>query len=53
MGYDVPVVSDAHTTWDRDLLPAEQAVAYYNHVLEGFGTNEHVITVKSTPEITF
>jgi len=53
MGYDVTVVGDAHTTWDRDMLPAAQAVAYYNDVLEGFGTHEHVIAVKPAEEIAF
>lgn len=53
MGYDATVVADGHTTWDRDSLPAAQAVAYYNDILVGFGTREHVITVKSAQDIHF
>ncbi len=53
MGYDVTVVSDAHTIWDRDMLPAVQTVSYYNDILGSFGTREHVIMVEPRAEITY
>lgn len=52
-GYDVTLVSDAHTTEDNDILTAEQVIAYHNHLLNGFRTNSYTITVKPTSEITF
>jgi nicotinamidase-related amidase len=52
-GYDVTLVSDAHTTDDNDILTAEQVIAYHNDLLNGFRTNNYTITVKPTSEITF
>jgi nicotinamidase-related amidase len=52
-GYDVTLVSDAHTTEDNEVLTAAQVIAYHNHLLNGFRTNSYTITVKPTGEITF
>lgn len=52
-GYDVTLVSDAHTTEDNPILTAEQVITYHNGLLNGFRTNSYTITVKPTSEITF
>jgi nicotinamidase-related amidase len=37
LGYQVVLVSDAHTTFDSAVLPAEQIIAHHNHTLgKGF-----------------
>ena len=53
-GYDVTLVSDAHTTQDYNqaVLTAAQRIAQLNHVVDGFGTETHTITVKPTNEVT-
>ncbi len=53
-GYDVTLVSDAHTTtgYNDAVLPAAQRIAYHNHVVDGFGTETHTITVSPTREVT-
>ena len=52
--YDVTLVSDAHTTQDYDgeVLTAAQRIAQLNHVVDGFGTDTHIITVTPTSEVT-
>ncbi len=52
-GYDVTLVSDAHTTQDNEILTAEQVIAYHNTLLNGFRTESYTITVKPSSEITF
>jgi len=59
LGYDVTLVSDAHTTTDGDLLTAAQTIAYHNDLLwgfgaeDGFGAGKHWVTVKPASEIVF
>ena len=55
MGYNVTLVGDAHTTDDYDeaVLSAAKRIEYHNEVLDGFSTDEYVITVKPTSEVTF
>ena len=52
-GYDVLLVSDAHTTDDSETLPAEQIIAFYNETLDGFWAGEHRVRVQPTSEIHF
>jgi nicotinamidase-related amidase len=52
MGYDVTLVSDAHTTIDNQLLSAEQIIAHHNALLNGFDAGKHAITVKPADEVT-
>jgi nicotinamidase-related amidase len=33
LGYDVTLVSDGHSTWDTDIVKAEQIVAHHNAIL--------------------
>lgn len=53
VGYDVTLVSDAHTTEDSDVLTAEQIIAHHNSTLNSFWAGEHRIQVKPTDEVTF
>lgn len=50
-GYDVTLVSDAHSTINRKVLPAELIVAHHNATLDGFGPAWRRIVVKPTSEI--
>lgn len=52
-GYDVTLVSDAHTTTDNGTLSAAQIIAHHNETLDDFGNDKHVIRVKASQEITF
>ncbi|MEK6284890.1 MAG: cysteine hydrolase family protein [Acidobacteriota bacterium] len=53
MGYDVTLVSDAHTTIDNKLLTAAQIRAHHNALLDGFDAGSHAVTVKPADEVTF
>lgn len=53
MGYDVTLVSDAHTTVDNNRLTAAQIIAHHNALLDGFDAGPHAITVKPAEEVTF
>jgi len=52
-GYDVTLVSDAHSTINRTVLTADLIVAHHNATLNGFGPEERQIAVKPTSEIVF
>jgi nicotinamidase-related amidase len=52
IGYDVTLVSDAHTTIDNRLLTAVQIIAHHNALLDGFDAGRHAITVKPADEVT-
>lgn len=51
MGYDVTLVSDAHTTDDSEGLTAAQIIAHHNDTLNGFRAGEHRARVKPTSEV--
>jgi len=36
LNYEVTLVEDAHSTWDTDLLSAQQIIAHHNEVLGGW-----------------
>lgn len=40
LGYDVILVSDAHTTTDNRFLSAPHSIEYYNLILDGFGLED-------------
>jgi nicotinamidase-related amidase len=52
-GYEVTLVSDAHTTTDNEILSAAQIIAHHNYVLDDFGTDEHVIVTRLAAEVAF
>jgi nicotinamidase-related amidase len=53
LGFDVTLVGDAHATTDSEALPAVQIIAHHNNTLDGFGTDDHEITVQNTDEVAF
>jgi nicotinamidase-related amidase len=48
LDYDVMLVADAHSTWDREQLSAAQIIAHHNSLLGGW-----FATVKQANEVTF
>lgn len=48
LGYEVTLVGDAHSTWDNDVLTAEQVVQHHNRTLDG-----SFVTVRPTSELTW
>lgn len=52
-GYDVSLVSDAHTTDDSRTLPAEKIIAFYNDTLDGFWAGEYHVRVLPASEVHF
>lgn len=53
VGYDVTLVSDAHTTSACETLTAPQIIVYYNELLDGYGVEGHKIRVKPSSEVCF
>lgn len=53
MGYDVTLVSDAHTTVDNKRLTAAQIIAHHNALLDGFDAGSHAISVKPADQVSF
>ena len=46
--YDVTLVKDAHSTWDRELLTAPQIIAHHNALL-----SDWFVTTKDERDILF
>jgi len=53
MGYDVTLVSDAHTTIDNNILSAAQIIEHRNALLNGCNAGPHAITVKPADEVAY
>ena len=51
LGYDVTLVSDAHTTHDNDLLSAAVIISHHNALLDGFDAGDHSISVKPSERV--
>ncbi len=55
LGYNVTLVSDAHSTTNNAVLTAQQIIAYHNHILQMVWSDEHGevvgVTVKPTSEL--
>jgi nicotinamidase-related amidase len=51
--YPVTLVADGHTTLDNAVLPAAQIVRHHNATLDGFGTEDAVVTLAPAAEIRF
>jgi nicotinamidase-related amidase len=41
LGYDVTLVSDAHSTTNNAVLTAPQIIAYHNHILQMVWSDDH------------
>ncbi len=52
-GFDVTLVSDAHTTVDRDDLPATTTIVHHNAVLPTVVHPERAVTVLPSAEVAF
>lgn len=52
-GYNVTLVSDAHSTCDCETLTAPQIIDFYNELLDGYDVEGRNIRVKSSREISF
>lgn len=52
-GYDVLLVSDAHTTYDSRTLTAAQIIDFYNEALHSFWAGGHEVKVQAASEVTF
>jgi nicotinamidase-related amidase len=48
LGFDVVLVSDAHSTWNSRLLTADKIIAHHNEVLSGW-----FVRLSKTSEIVF
>lgn len=53
VGYDVTLVSDAHTTYDNGTLTAPQIIAYFNEALNGYEVDGHELHVRAADEVSF
>ena len=52
-GFNVTLVTDAHSTVDGDMLTAQQIIDHTNENLDEFGNDEHEIELKTTDEVEF
>lgn len=52
-GYNVLLVSDAHSTLDHEHLKAEQIVTHHNRILRNFDSSQGRIRVSNTAEVSF
>lgn len=52
-GFNVVLVSDAHTTLDTELLPARAIVSHHTQVLGNLTAGVHRVFVKPAAEIAF
>ena len=53
LGYDVLLVSDAHSTLDHEHLKAEQIVAHHNRILRNFDSARGRVRVTETAKVSF
>lgn len=52
-GYDVTLVSDAHSTFDNAVLSAAQITAHENATLNGFGCDDKRVSLSTAAEVAF
>jgi nicotinamidase-related amidase len=53
LGYDVTLVADAHSTFDTEVITAEQIIAHTNSTLANLPHPQNEIIVKPSSEVTF
>ena len=53
LGYNVTLVSDAHTTSDTPALPATSIIAHANWTFDGFDNLENYVQVLPAAEVPF
>jgi nicotinamidase-related amidase len=50
-GYDVTLVKEGHGTMNSATLTADQIIAHHNAILNGFGTPDHTVRVRSVQDL--
>lgn len=53
LGYQVTLVEDAHSTFDRDHLSAEQVIRHHNAILADFPAGKGRVTVAPSDQVGF
>ena len=53
LGYQVSLVADAHSTFERDYLGAAQVIEHHNRILADFPAGKGRVTVVPSSEVTF
>jgi|SRR5690625_4126444 len=53
LGYGVQLASDAHSTFDHELLPAAKIVAHHNRILRNFPAGAGYVRTTPTAEVSF
>ena len=53
LGYQVTLVEDAHSTFDRDYLTAEQVIRHHNAILADFPAGTGRVTVARSDDVGF
>lgn len=53
LGYDVVLVSDAHSTLDNKYLKAEIIVAYHNEILQNLDSSQGKVRLMESHEVSF
>jgi nicotinamidase-related amidase len=53
LGYDVTLIADGHSTYDSEVLTAEQIIAHTNKTLANLPHPQNEIIVKPSSEVTF
>ena len=49
LGYQVTLVADAHSTFDRDYISAEKVIEHHNRILDGFPSQRRDVFRSSDP----
>lgn len=53
LGYQVVLVADAHSTFERDYMPASGVILHHNTILPNLGAGAGSISVANEADVTF
>ena len=53
LGYQVTLVADAHSTFDRDYISAEKVIEHHNRILAGFPAGDGRVSVVRSDQVAF
>jgi nicotinamidase-related amidase len=53
LGYQVTLVADAHSTFDRDYISAEKVIEHHNRILAGFTAGNGRVSVVRSDQVDF
>ena len=51
LGYQVTLVADAHSTFDRDYIRAEKVIEHHNRILDGFTAGTGRVSVVRSDQV--